>query len=1100
MEAAFTTAAPEATASGIALLPAPIVCQQETQDARIALIDLEQEISDALTYEQWLWEQTQECCQDLGIEYVNIRKAKEETLEGLYADISALVADISAISDRDEASLATDFQTESDSGDVTEVPDETVLDEAPEDCQQSTKDARLDAADACAEVSEAQTFKAWLEAELETECTTEIDDLDTVIANESPRLTSAVDMKVSLFQTWAALESLENETLDEFITRQTAVFDAQFDASSAVSAGMIINDVPETCGEDTQVKYQEALDFVAALEKVLTFCDFLSAEKQRACEEHRVAIMATLLENMPRLDETETAIESVLSELIAEKDDGATSMAEFAALKEGQFIIDSPTASDTGIVVPAVPEGCSDETKTAAAALQAFQDELEEKITFYDFLQRLLQECCEEIETEITGLTDGANDRIDTCAAETFGVLTDLSNLSRPADVLLETFTQELRAEYVALNLDQVSTGIDIPSLPVNCDQDSQDALTALAEAVENLGDCLTFKQWLEGERSEACTDCADDLAVSIDDNWIILQAAELRIIDQQDNLYLLEDPVDADDVPVAVSDFQNALFEEWTATNPTGEDTGIVIKTIPEDCADNVKDLSLELQDLKTAIGRAFAYENWIKMQVMQALIGTEGELADILATAQGRAAETADTVVMALSEIFWVKGGEDETADAFAARMKVKFDKDLDDATVDIVETGIEIPDLPMNAAPSTVNALRLLVEFDDTLKYQLTWASWLVDMLEDCCDDAADDYDALIADNMDRLDATVARTTELLTDLFALNGEDGAEANVFATDTRSAFEADTATEVVESAIPIIDAPHHCQDSTYDARDALQEFSDALSDLLTYNSYLEAQLADSCSTLSDDFVDEKSALMGALTAKEVELTATLENLFALNDDEDFETFRARVRGEFDAEGQDNVDGGFVAADVPSNCDDSTFAMQGAFEAVIGQYNDCLTFQQWVEAQLATSCDDFAAECLAVIVNNDQTPDIASLLGDLFTFKSDDYESIDDFAIALYHDFDAARADTDSSIVEQETGIEIPEVPEQCQQSTVDTKQSLIDFNDNLQDQLTFANWLEEQLAGAQAMNADECDALAESYETIITDGAALITDSQDR
>ena len=34
----------------------------------------------------------------------------------------------------------------------------------------------------------------------------------------------------------------------------------------------------------------------------------------------------------------------------------------------------------------------------------------------------------------------------------------------------------------------------------------------------------------------------------------------------------------------------------------------------------------------------------------------------------------------------------------------------------------------------------------------------------------------------------------------------------------------------------------------STYDARDALQEFSDDLSDLLTFISYLESQLGDSC------------------------------------------------------------------------------------------------------------------------------------------------------------------------------------------------------------------------------------------------------------
>ena len=1105
MLAEFTTAAPESVASGIDILPAPIVCQQETLDARDALVDLEQEITDAETYQQWLKEQTEECCQDLGIEYVNIRKQKEETLEGLNADIAALVADIAAISDRDEASLAADFDTASAAGDVTAVPDETVLEDTPENCQQSTVDARQAASDACDDVSDAQTYKAWLETELETECTTEIDDLDAIIAAETPRLTAGNAMKADLFETWWVLEALENETLDEFIDRQTAVFNAQFDPATAVSAGMLLNNVPETCAQDTQDKYQEALDFVADLEMVLTFCDWLEAEKVRACGEQREAIMATLLANMDRLDEVEQAIESVLGELMAEKPEGATNMAEFAALKEGQFIMASPTPTDTGIVVPAVPDGCSDETKMAGAALQAFQDELEDKMTYYDFLQGLLQECCEQIETEINGLFDGADDRIQTCAAETFSVLTDLSNLRRPADVLLETFTQELRAEYVALGLDQLDTGIEIPSLPVNCDQDSQDALLALREAVENLSDCLTFKQWLEAELQEACIDCEGELMDSIDDNWIILQAAELRIIDQQDNLYLLEDPVDAEGNPQAVSDFQDALFVEWEATNPTGEETGIEVKIISEDCPVNVQDLAAELTDLRTAIGRAFAYENWIKMQVMQALIGTEGELSDILSAERARSTEAADTVVMALSEIFWVKGEDDETADAFAARMKVKFDKEIDDATVTFIETGIEIPDLPMNAAPSTVNARRLLVEFDDTLSYQLTWAQWLVDMLEDCCDDVADAYDAIVADNSDRQAAAVARTTEIMADLLALDGE-GEEANVFATAQRAAFEAgqlnpDTAVDVVDSLIIIDVAPQHCQDSTYDARDALQDFSDALSDLLTFNSFLESQLAGSCATLSDDFVDEKGAVMGALTAKELELTATLENLFQLDaeEGEDFETFRARVRGNFDAEGLDLLDGGFTVADVPVNCNEDTFAMQGGLEAVIGQYNDCLTFQEWVVAQLVTECDEFAAECQAVI-DNIEDPQIVALLDDLFVFKGTEGQTSEEFATALFQDFDAARSAADSDVVEQETGIEIPEVPEQCQQSTKDTKDALIVADNNLQNQLTFAAWLEEELAAASQMNAEECDDLAESYQTIIADGAALVTASQDR
>ena len=164
---------------------------------------------------------------------------------------------------------------------------------------------------------------------------------------------------------------------------------------------------------------------------------------------------------------------TVLAELIAEKPGSSDGdMTVFATMKEGEYILADPAKSDIGIVVPDVPEGCDDDTKSAQAALQAFFDELEDRVTYYDFLQELLQVCCEEIEVELNGLTGDANGRIDVCAADTFAVLSDLSDLSRPVDVLFEIFTQELRADYTtqvdAGEIDAVETGIDIPTLPVN--------------------------------------------------------------------------------------------------------------------------------------------------------------------------------------------------------------------------------------------------------------------------------------------------------------------------------------------------------------------------------------------------------------------------------------------------------------------------------------------------------------------------------------------------------------------------------------------------------------------------------------------------------
>ena len=177
MFTAFTAATFDTVSTDIEIVASPLVCHQPTKDARAALVDLESELEDALTYEAWLWTQTQECCQDLGIEYVNIRKDKEDQLVTLYSDIASLITDIGAISDRDEIELDQEYVIATEAGEVDQITDPTVLEDTPEECQESTHDAYQNAVDACAEVSDAETFKAWLELELAAECTTEIDDL-----------------------------------------------------------------------------------------------------------------------------------------------------------------------------------------------------------------------------------------------------------------------------------------------------------------------------------------------------------------------------------------------------------------------------------------------------------------------------------------------------------------------------------------------------------------------------------------------------------------------------------------------------------------------------------------------------------------------------------------------------------------------------------------------------------------------------------------------------------------------------------------------------------------------------------------------------------
>ena len=77
--------------------------------------------------------------------------------------------------------------------------------------------------------------------------------------------------------------------------------------------------------------------------------------------------MQTLADNNGRLGETDALIESVLEELFRFKPDGQDNMDDFRAAKEADYAMNPPTEkSESGIDIPAVPEGCSDETKMAA--------------------------------------------------------------------------------------------------------------------------------------------------------------------------------------------------------------------------------------------------------------------------------------------------------------------------------------------------------------------------------------------------------------------------------------------------------------------------------------------------------------------------------------------------------------------------------------------------------------------------------------------------------------------------------------------------------------------------------------------------------------
>ena len=321
------------------------------------------------------------------------------------------------------------------------------------------------------------------------------------------------------------------------------------------------------------------------------------------------------------------------------------------------------------------------------------------------------------------------------------------------------------------------------------------------------------------------------------------------------------------------------------------------------------------------------------------------------------------------------------------------------------------------------------------------------------------------------------------------------------------RAEYEAardatDSTIAVVDTGIVIDVPPENCDADTFAAQSDLAAFNDSLADLLTYLEWLEAQRVDDCASLAADLVVETEQVNGQTADVDAAIDSTLENLAQLNSNEgeQIADFATRMREAFAADDNASaVDSGIEAPTVPEDCADDTDAAAATFAAAVAEYEDALSYQAWLEAQLVDACSDLE-ESITGAIDAIEAPDVAAVTDELFELKGNDGETKEDYLLRLFNDFAAARAATESTVAEQVTGIEIPDVPEQCDASVAAARQSLVDADAELQNQLTFAEWIKEQLAKAQQMNQEECDALAGDYDQIVADGQALIDAAQVR
>ena len=122
--------------SGIEQLETPLVCQEPTQEAARELAEAIEDLDNNLTFQNWLTEQNQECCWDLGLDFLNLRKEKEEERAEVEGRNRILQNSLIIIDggDLDDAAILAEFIEKLEAGEVETVDDDTVVREVPEEC------------------------------------------------------------------------------------------------------------------------------------------------------------------------------------------------------------------------------------------------------------------------------------------------------------------------------------------------------------------------------------------------------------------------------------------------------------------------------------------------------------------------------------------------------------------------------------------------------------------------------------------------------------------------------------------------------------------------------------------------------------------------------------------------------------------------------------------------------------------------------------------------------------------------------------------------------------------------------------------------------
>ena len=260
-------------------------------------------------------------------------------------------------------------------------------------------------------------------------CMDQKDVVEALIAEMNPELERIGMEKDALFLQWAEMAGLEGAEAEAFRVMQQLEFNRLYNDGQleVVESDFVIPALPDNCPEDVLATRADAIALKDQLDRQATLCDWLSDQLEKACADQVTLIEDLLRDNMNRIVVSNDQTEWILMELYALDPEGALTLDDFKLIQGEAFVDAALPLAETGVTLPAVPEGCSDEDKIARRDLERFLNNLGIALALENWLQDKLQVFCDATVVEIEGLTDGIQTRLDdTCGPATLELLQNL--------------------------------------------------------------------------------------------------------------------------------------------------------------------------------------------------------------------------------------------------------------------------------------------------------------------------------------------------------------------------------------------------------------------------------------------------------------------------------------------------------------------------------------------------------------------------------------------------------------------------------------------------------------------------------------------------